>query len=109
METLPLNESRQDSNGPPLSNGIGAAGFALTLTTLLFLFSAAAAYKELPFYLAIASCFSVPTSLIGLVCSIIGCLRKGRPKLFSLLGVALGMFLVLAALPAAFVMLKKGG
>lgn len=89
-------------------NGIGAAGFALGLTTLLFLFSAAAAFKELPVYLVFASCVSVPTSLVGLVLSIIGALRKGRPKLFSCFGVAIGAFLILAALPAAFMMLKRG-
>ncbi len=75
----------------------------------IFLFSAAAAYKELPFYLGCASCFGVPTALAGLICSIIGCLRTGRPKLFSVLGVILGMVLILGVLPAAFIMLKGGG
>src|SRR5262245_8920383 len=89
------------------SNRIGAAGFALGLTTLLFLFSAAALHKELPSYFACASFVSVPTSLVGLVCSIIGCLRKGKPKLFSFFGVLIGAFLILAAVPAALLMLKR--
>ncbi|MBI2807411.1 MAG: hypothetical protein HYX68_20710 [Planctomycetes bacterium] len=89
-------------------NLIGAAGFALGLTTLIFLFSAAAAHRELPIYLGCASCVGVPTALAGLVCSIMGCLRRGSPKLFSFFGLAIGVFLILAALPAAFLILKQG-
>ena len=104
-----LEETRQYRKEDRAGNGIGAAGFAIGLTTLIFLFSAAALHKEIPIYLVFASCVSVPTALLGLMCSIIGCLRKGRPKFFSLFGVALGAFLVLAALPGAFTMLKHGG
>lgn len=92
----------------PRSNLIGAAGFALGTTTLLFLLSAAAVFKEIPFYLACASCFGVPTSLAGLVCSIIGLSRKGRPKLFSFLGTIVGAILVLMVVPAALLMLRRG-
>jgi hypothetical protein len=90
------------------SNRIGSLGFALGLTTFLLLFSAGAIRQEFPAYLALATCFSVPTILVGLVCSIIGALRSGRPKLFSILGVGLNGFLLLAGLPAAFTAVKTG-
>jgi hypothetical protein len=94
--------------GDRSSNLIGAAGFALGATTLLFVLSAAALFKELPVYLGCASCVGLPTALIGLVCSFIGALRKGRPKLFSILGVIVGGILILFILPAAFLMLQRG-
>jgi membrane protease YdiL (CAAX protease family) len=90
------------------SNLIGAAGFALGATTLLFVLSAGAAFKELPAYLGCATCIGLPTALVGLVCSIIGSLRKGRPKLFSILGIAVGALLVLGVLPSALLMLQRG-
>ena len=97
-------ESKEDRG----TNGVGALGFALGLTTLIFLFGAANVRKEFPIYLAAASCFGVPSALIALVCSIVGCLRKGRSKVFSVIGVGIGILLVLAVLPAAFTLLKTG-
>jgi hypothetical protein len=90
-----------------LGNPIGAAGFALNVTTILFLVSGVLSFKELPAYLPVATCCGVPFSLTGLVCSIVGCLRPGRPKLFSLLGTLLGGALVLVILPGLIIALKN--
>lgn len=90
------------------SNLIGITGFALGVTTLVFLFSAAALFKEIPAYLGCASCAGLPTGLIALACSIIGALRKGRPKVFSILGIIVNAILILFVLPAAFLMLRRG-
>ncbi len=103
-----LQETRKQRGEDRASNGIGALGFALGLATLLFLFSAAAVRKEMPIYLVFASCISVPASLFALVFSVLGVLRRGRSKIFSLLGVLIAGFLVVAAIPAAFLALRHG-
>ena len=100
-----MSEPTKDDHS---SNLVGAAGFALGATTLVFVLSAGAMFQELPAYLGCASCVGLPTALIGLVCSIIGALRKGRPKFFSILGVIVGGILILGVLPAAFLMLRRG-
>ncbi len=103
-----LRESRQQRGDDRATNGIGTAGFAIGLTTLLFLFSAAAVRKDLPIYLVFASCISVPASLLALMLSVMGFLRRGRAKLFPFLGVLVAGFLILAAIPAAFMALRHG-
>lgn len=90
------------------SNPVGATGFALGVTVLLFMCSGFAASKELPFYLGLTTCLGLPTALAGLVCSLIGCTRKGRPKLLALCGAALCGLLVLMVIPAALIQLKNG-
>lgn len=102
-----LQESRQYRKEDRAGNPIGITGFAVGMTTLLFLFSAAVMHKELPVYLWFVAILSVPTSLLGLVFSIIGSLLVGRPKLFSLIGVGIGALLILAALPISFLLLKS--
>ncbi len=102
-----LQETRRYRKEDRAGNPIGIAGFALSLTTLLFLFGAAVMYRQLPVYLWFVAILSVPTSLLGLVFSIIGSLLVGRPKLFSLIGVGIGALLIVVALPISFLLLKS--
>lgn len=106
-ETLiDLRERRQHRNEDRAGNPIGIAGFALVTTTLLFLFGAVILHKPLPVYLWVAAVLSVPSSMLGLVLSIIGSLLVGRPKLFSLIGAGIGGLLILVGIPIAFLLLK---
>jgi hypothetical protein len=103
---IDLREKRRHRNEDRAGNPIGIAGFALVATTLLFLLGAMILHKPLPAYLWVVAVLSVPASLLGLVFSIVGSLLVGRPKLFSLLGVGAGGFLILVGIPISFLLLK---
>src|SRR5207244_2623840 len=101
-----LQETRRYRTEDRAGNPVGIVGFAIGVTTFLLLFGAVVLYKPLPVYLGFVACVSVPAALVGLMCSIIGSLLVGRPRLFSLIGVGIGAFLILIGLPLAFLLLK---
>ena len=100
-------EERNYRRKERLNNGLGAAGFALVLTNLLFLLSGQMFRNELPWFLGLGSCMGFPLTLVGLVLSIIGSARRDRPKVLALFGVLLGVLLILVLLPLAWVDLTK--
>lgn len=104
---IDLREMRRYRNEDRAGNPVGIAGLALGATTLLFLFGAALLSLYLPVYLCFVAILSVPAALAGLVCSIIGSLLVGRPKLFSLTGAGIGAFLIVAGIPFSFLLLKS--
>lgn len=101
-----LEDIRRYRTEDRLGNPIGTIGFAISVTTFLFLFSAAVLYKPLVVYLWFVAILSVPATLLGLIFSIVGCLLVGRPKLFSMIGAGVGAFLLLIGLPLSFLLLK---
>ena len=104
--TIDLREQRRYRNEDRAGNPTGIAGFALCVTTCLFLLGGMVLCKHLPAYLWIVAVLSVPATLLGLVLSIVGSLLVGRPKLFSYIGSGIGAFVILAALPISFLLLK---
>ena len=102
---IDLRERRRHRNEDRAGNPIGITGFAIVATTLLFLVGAMIMHKPLPAYLWVVAILSVPTSLLGLVFSIVGSLLVGRPKLFSLIGAGAGGFLILIGIPVSFLLL----
>ena len=101
-----LRETRRYRNEDRAGNPVGLVGFAIGVTTFLLLAGAMVMYKALPVYLGFAACIGVPAALAGLMCSIIGSLLVGRPRMFSIIGAGIGGFLILIGLPLAFLLLK---
>ena len=103
---IDLREMRRYRNEDRSGNPTGIAGFALCVTTCLFLLGGMVLCKQLPVYLWMVAILAVPATLLGLVFSIVGSLLVGRPKLFSYIGAGIGAFLILAAIPISFLLLK---
>jgi len=102
-----LQDIRRYRNEDRAGNPIGIGGFAIAVTTFLFLFGAVVLHRFMPLYLWFVAVLSVPTALLGLVLSIVGSLLVGRPKLLSFIGVGISGFLVLVGLPVSFLLLKS--
>lgn len=105
-ELLDLRERRRYRNENRAGNPIGIAGFAIAVTTLLLLAGSMILCKSVPAYPWVVAVLCVPTSLLGLVFSIVGSLLVGRTKKFAVIGAAIGGFLMLVGIPGSFLLLK---
>jgi hypothetical protein len=100
-------ERRQYDREDRVGNGVGLAGFALTVTAFLLVGSAALFGRELKAYGWFATFIALALTLAGLPCGIIGSLRPGRARLFAIIAAGLGGLLLLVFVPALMLMLSN--
>lgn len=100
-------ERRQYDREDRVGNGVGLAGFALTVTAFLLIGSAALFGRELKAYGWFATFIALTLTLGGLPCGIIGSLRPGRARLFAIIASGLGGLLLLVFVPGMMLMLSN--
>jgi len=100
-------ERRSQYNLDRTGNPIGMASFAMAITSFVLAASGGLFARDLPGYTLFIIFLGLPLALAALPCGIVGCLKPGRNKLYSAIGMGASVLLMLVLYPVLMLELKN--